>query len=97
MKSVFEINNYREACKFLQKKYDKKGFVRKDYYHADPKDGHLIKTSGVGHGKDGLQYHHICEDIVPSLSDKSMACIFVDVAMAVIYSIVKPPLPSEKA
>ena len=56
MKSVFEINDYREACKFLQKKYDKKGFVRKDYYHVDPKDGHLIKTSGVGHGKDGLQY-----------------------------------------
>ncbi|MDY5928650.1 MAG: DEAD/DEAH box helicase family protein [Candidatus Onthovivens sp.] len=73
MKSVFEINNYREACKFLQKKYDKKGFVRKDYYHVDPKDGHLIKTSGVGHGKDGLQYHHICEDIVPSLSDKNVA------------------------
>ena len=23
--------------------------------------------------KDGLQYHHICEDIVPSLSDKSRA------------------------
>lgn len=23
MKSVFEINDYREACKFLQKKYDK--------------------------------------------------------------------------
>ena len=44
MKSVFEINDYREACKFLQKKYDKKGFVRKDYYHADPKDGHLIKA-----------------------------------------------------
>ena len=73
MKSVFEINDYREACKFLQKKYDKKGFVRKDYYHADPKDGHLIKTSGVGRGKDGLQYHHICEDIVPSLSDKNVA------------------------
>ena len=73
MKSVFEINDYREACKFLQKKYDKKGFVRKDYYHVDPKDGHLIKTSGVGHGKDGLQYHHICEDIVPSLSDKNVA------------------------
>ena len=54
MKSVFEINDYREACKFLQKKYDKKGFVRKDYYHVDPKDGHLIKTSGVGHGEEGL-------------------------------------------
>ena len=73
MKTVFEINDYREACKFLQKKYDKKGFVRKDYYHEDPKDGHLIKTSGIGHGKDGLQYHHICEDIVPSLSDKNVA------------------------
>ena len=73
MKNITEFNNYREACKFLQKKYDKLGFIRKDYYHVDPKDGHLIKTSGVGHGKDGLQYHHICEDIVPSLSDKTVA------------------------
>ena len=73
MKTVFEINNYREACKFLQKKYDKLGFVRKDYYHVNPKDGHLIKTSGIGHGKEGLQYHHIKEDTVPSLSDKNVA------------------------
>ena len=73
MKKITDYNNYREACKFLQNKYDKLGYVRKNYYHADPKDGHLIKTSGIGHGKDGLQYHHICEDIVPSLSDKVKA------------------------
>ncbi len=73
MKSITDYNNYREACKFLQDKYDKLGYVRKDYYHKDLKDGHLIKTRGVGHGKDGLQYHHICEDIVPSLSDKAKA------------------------
>jgi hypothetical protein len=73
MKTVFETHNYEKAWKFLQKKYDKLGFVRKDYYHADPKDGHLIKTSGVGHGKEGLQYHHIKEDTVPSLSDKNVA------------------------
>ena len=72
-KSVFEINNYREACKFLQDKYDKLGFERFDYYKVDAKDGHLIKNTKVGHGKDGLQYHHICEDIVPSLSDKARA------------------------
>lgn len=72
-KTVFEINNYREACKFLQDKYDRLGFERFDYYKVDVKDGHLIKNTKVGHGKDGLQYHHICEDIVPSLSDKFKA------------------------
>ena len=72
MKSVFAINNYREACKFLQDKYDKLGYERKDYYHYT-KDGKLTKTNGVGQGKAGLQYHHICEDIVPSLSDKTTA------------------------
>ena len=72
MKSVFAINNYREACKFLQDKYDKLGYERKVYYHYT-KDGKLTKTNGVGQGKAGLQYHHICEDIVPSLSDKTTA------------------------
>jgi superfamily II DNA or RNA helicase len=73
MKRITDFNNYREACEFLQKKYDDLGFERFDYYKVDSKDGHLIKNTKVGHGKDGLQYHHICEDIVPSLSDKSRA------------------------
>lgn len=51
MKTVFEINNYREACKFLQKKYDKLGFERKDYYHTTGEDKHLTKTNNIGHGK----------------------------------------------
>lgn len=72
-KSITEFNDYEAACKFLQDKYDALGFVRLDYYHQDPKDGHLIKTSKVGHGKEGLQYHHIREDRVPSLSDKNIA------------------------
>lgn len=72
MKSVFEINDYREACKFLQEKYDRLGFERKDYYHLT-NEGNLTKTNGVGHGDAGLQYHHICEDVVPSLSNKSVA------------------------
>lgn len=70
--TVFDIENYREACKFLQKKYDKLGYVRKDYYHKK-EEGGLTKTSGTGYGNAGLQYHHICEDIVPSLSDKTVA------------------------
>lgn len=70
--TVFDIENYREACKFLQKKYDKLGYIRKDYYHKK-EDGGLTKTGGTGYGNDGLQYHHICEDIVPSLSDKIIA------------------------
>lgn len=73
MKRITDFNNYREACKFLQKKYDDLGFERFDYYKVDSNDGHLIKNTKVGHGKDGLQYHHICEDIVPSLSDKTIA------------------------
>ena len=70
--TVFDIENYREACKFLQKKYDKLGYIRKDYYHKK-EDGGLTKTSGTGYGNAGLQYHHICEDTVPSLSDKTVA------------------------
>lgn len=70
--TVFDIENYREACKFLQKKYDKLGYIRKDYYHKKEAGG-LTKTGGTGYGNAGLQYHHICEDIVPSLSDKTVA------------------------
>lgn len=71
-KNVFEIDDYAEACEFLQKKYDRLGYVRKDYYHST-KAGGLAKTGGIGHGKDGLQYHHIREDVAPSLSDKAVA------------------------
>lgn len=74
-KTLFEINNYRKACKFLQNKYDKLGYERKDYYHATGADNHLTKTNNIGHGKDGLQYHHICEDLVPSLSNKEIAAV----------------------
>ncbi len=73
MKTVFDFDNYIEACKFLQDKYDKLGYERKDYYHTTGADNHLTKTNGIGHGKDGLQYHHIKEDTVPSLSDKFKA------------------------
>lgn len=70
--NVFEINDYREACKFLQDKYDALGFERFNYYNKKA-DGTLSKNSKVGHGNDGLQYHHICEDIVPSLSSRERA------------------------
>ena len=63
---------YRQLCKYLQDKYDALGYERFDYY-KQAADGHLIKNSKVGHGKDGLQYHHVCEDIVPSLSSKEKA------------------------
>ena len=32
VKSVFEINDYREASKFLQEKYDALGYTREDYF-----------------------------------------------------------------
>ena len=43
------------------------------YYRISPKDGHLIKSSKISRGNEGLQCHHICEDITPSLSDKDVA------------------------
>jgi superfamily II DNA or RNA helicase len=70
--NVFEINDYREACKFLQDKYDALGFERLNYFNKKADDT-LSKNSKVGHGNEGLQYHHICEDIVPSLSSKERA------------------------
>lgn len=70
--NVFEINDYREACKFLQDKYDALGFERLNYFNKKA-DGTLSKNSKVGHGNEGLQYHHICEDIVPSLSSRERA------------------------
>ena len=75
MHTVFEINDYREACKFLQKKYDDCGYTRHDYYHTTGVDNHLTKTAKIGYGKVGLQYHHICEDIVPNLSDIKTASV----------------------
>lgn len=71
MKTVFDYDNYYDACRFLQDKYDKLGFVRKDYYRYN-KHGELVKAAD-GHGKDGLQYHHICEDTIPNLCDRDIA------------------------
>lgn len=71
MKTVFDYDNYYDACRFLQDKYDKLGFVRKDYYRHN-KQGKLVKTAD-GHGKDGLQYHHIYENEVPNLCDINIA------------------------
>jgi superfamily II DNA or RNA helicase len=72
-KTVFEINDYREACKFLQEKYDALGYIRYSYYHQTGMDNHLTKTNKISQAKVGLQYHHICEDTVPSLSDLNVA------------------------
>lgn len=79
MKTVFDIYDYREACKFLQDKYDVLGYTRKSYYRLDESGNFTYGRTGklqkndVGHGADGLQYHHICEDTVPSLSDQEVA------------------------
>ena len=68
VKSVFEINDYREASKFLQEKYDALGYTREDYFRIteagklriSDKTGKPAKNSKVGRGSVGLQYHHIC-------------------------------------
>ena len=79
MKTVFDINDYREASKFLQDKYDALGYTRKSYYRLDESGNFTYGRTGklqkndVGHGADGLQYHHICEDTVPSLSNEERA------------------------
>lgn len=81
VKSVFEINDYREASKFLQDKYDALGYIREDYFRLTEDDklrisdktGKPTKNSKVGRGNVGLQYHHICEDTVPSLSNPDIA------------------------
>lgn len=81
VKSVFEINDYREASKFLQEKYDALGYTREDYFRIteagklriSDKTGKPVKNSKVGRGSVGLQYHHICEDTVPSLSHPDVA------------------------
>ena len=68
VKSVFEINNYREACKFLQAKY---GVPKHDYYHIGTTGS--LTSYVISRGSEGLQCHHICEDLVPSLSSKEQA------------------------
>jgi len=61
--------DYRGYCKYLQDKY---GMAPKAYFHTTGQDNHL--TGGnVSRGKEGLQCHHICEDLVASLSDKNVA------------------------
>lgn len=67
-KTVYDINNYREACKYLQDKY---GAPEHDYYHINKK-GNLAGYV-ISRGKEGLQCHHICEDIVPGLSSQDQA------------------------
>jgi superfamily II DNA or RNA helicase len=72
VKTVFDIYDYRESSKFLQDKYGHEH----DYFRLNPdgtlkisdKTGLPIKNTKVGRGAEGLQYHHIREDIVPSLS-----------------------------
>jgi hypothetical protein len=78
--TVFEIYDYNEACKFLQDKYDALGYTREPYYQLDEsgnfiygRTGKLKKNTNVSRGSYGLQYHHICEDTVPSLSDEAVA------------------------
>lgn len=72
-KTVFEINDYEEACKFLQEKYDALGYTRRAYYHQTGVDNHLTKTNKISQAKVGLQYHHICENTVPNLSNINIA------------------------
>ena len=77
--TVFEIYDYREACAFLQKKYDDLGYTRESYYQLDESGNFIygrtgkLKKNNIGRGADGLQYHHICEDTVPSLSCEEIA------------------------
>lgn len=61
--------NYRQYSKYLQEKY---GLAPKAYFHLSKKDNHLV-AGRVSRGKEGLQCHHICEDLVASLSDKRVA------------------------
>ena len=58
LKKITDFTDYKEACNFLQDKYDRKGYTRKDYSHR------------LRLGKQGLQYHHIKESEVPDLSLK---------------------------
>ena len=65
MKTVFDINDYKEASKFLQDKYDALGYTRESYYRLDDAGNFTLGRTGklqkndVGHGNVGLQYHHI--------------------------------------
>lgn len=60
---------YREYCEYLKSKY---GIPSEDYFIVN-KNGNLIKNNSISRGKEGLQCHHICEDIVPNLSDSKIA------------------------
>lgn len=60
---------YNEYVKYLQDKY---GLPTKAYYHTTGADNHLT-GSNISRGKEGLQCHHVREDIVASLSDKNIA------------------------
>lgn len=60
---------YRQYTQYLQDKY---GMAPKAYFHESKVDGHLV-AGRVTRGKEGLQCHHICEDLVASLSDKTVA------------------------
>lgn len=61
--------SYRQYAEYLQNKYGK---PLKAYFHKS-KDGSHLVAGKVSRGKEGLQCHHICEDLVASLSDKTVA------------------------
>lgn len=61
--------SYRHYAEYLQNKYGK---APKAYFH-NSKDGSHLVAGNVSRGKEGLQCHHICEDLVASLSDKIVA------------------------
>lgn len=67
-KKLYEYDDYRELAKDLQIKY---GYAKDDYYRIG-KNTKLVRGN-VSRGSEGLQCHHICEDIVPGLSSKEQA------------------------
>lgn len=71
LKEFNKVRNmtYDEYVKYLQDKY---GLPTKAYYHEAESDHHLV-GSNISRGKEGLQCHHVREDIVASLSDKNIA------------------------
>lgn len=61
--------SYRPFCKILQNWY---GIPAGDYYIKSG-NGKLCRNNRIGRGQEGLQCHHICEDLVPGLSDPKIA------------------------
>lgn len=61
--------SYRSFCKILQNWY---GIPAEDYY-VKSGNGKLRRNNHIGRGQEGLQCHHICEDLVPGLSDPKVA------------------------